>query len=135
MQQGGGEGSVSFGWDVVFANVDGDDFTDVVVGGPYYDEGIDSVYWFLPDLIDSGAVWVFYGTDSYTSQTELNSEDDSDIKFIGTVEDDRCGWSVGNHGLADRTNSYEDLIMGAPGFDNQRGRVYTFFPCLGIAGP
>ncbi len=126
---GGGEGSISFGYDVAFAgDVNGDGFPDVVVGAPYYDEGIDPQFPFLPDLVDNGAAYLYYGTGQYTSQIQLTSEQ-ADLELKGTNEGDLFGWSVAGHGFADSPTGFEDLIIGAPGFDNARGRVYTFFVC------
>ncbi len=134
--QGGGDGSISFGYDVAFAgDVDGDGFDDIIVGAPYYDIG------FGPDIIDVGAAYLFCGTNSYTTQTHLLAEDDSAIEFEGMVDGDLFGFSVDSHGFANRPLNKEDVIIGAPGVDNganvNAGRVYVFFPCaeIDVGGP
>ncbi len=48
------------------------------------------------------------------------------VTMTGSSKDERFGWNVSNAGDVNR-DGYDDIIVGAPGYDNERGRVYIFF--------
>lgn len=125
ISQGGGEGSISFGWDVAFVgDVNGNGHDDILIGAPYYDEGIDPDIPLLPLLVDSGEAYLFHGF----AGTFTGTSEDADITYAGTMEGAELGYAVGGHGRAN-LSAFPDLIIGAPGYDQGAGRAFVFFSC------
>ena len=91
--------SVSNAGDV---NNDGND--DVIIGAPYNDAG----------GADAGKAYLYYGTSG-------------SINFTGAAVDDHFGWSVTNCSDVNADGSYDDLIVGAPGYNSNMGRAYIFY--------
>jgi hypothetical protein len=49
-----------------------------------------------------------------------------DIKFTGEAAGANFGWSVGNVSDINEDGSYDDVIVGAPGYSSDTGRAYIF---------
>jgi hypothetical protein len=97
----GGQTAAYFGWSVATAgDVNGDGFSDVIVGAPYYDNG----------QTDEGRASLFLG-----SAAGLG------ILAAWTAESDQAfadlGYSVAGAGDVNG-DGYSDVIVGAPYFDN-----------------
>jgi hypothetical protein len=78
-------------------DVNGDGYTDIVTGAPYYDTG----------ETDAGRAWVWYGSSSGPSAL-------SDWRDDGGWQDAYFGWSVAPAGDVNG-DGYSDVIVGAPG--------------------
>jgi hypothetical protein len=88
-------------------DMNGDQFSDVVIGA----DGFNS---------NTGRVFVFFGS------LGITMDDTPDIIFDGEETDNHFGISVSNAGDVNSDN-FDDLIIGAKGFDSNRGRAYIFF--------
>jgi len=91
-----------FGRSVSYAgNVNGDDYSDVIVGEPGFDR-----------------CFIYYGG---------NSMDGTDyVRLDGEKSGDNFGISVSNAGDVNN-DGYDDVIVGANYYDSYRGRAYVFF--------
>ena len=112
--QAGAQSGVGLGYSVGTAgDVNGDDYADVIVGAPIYDNG--QAY--------EGRAFVFHGSASGLSPTPN-----------WTAESDKAqawfGYSVGTAGDVNG-DGFTDVIVGAPHYDNgqfntEEGRAYVF---------
>jgi hypothetical protein len=73
---------------------------------------------------DAGAAYLFFGY-SGMSRNEI-SADLANVTIYGSAEDDLFGWSVSSAGNQNG-DEYDDFIIGAPGYKNQKGRAYIFY--------
>jgi len=105
--------SVSFAGDV-----NGDGYSDVIVGGPSYFDGSNTV----------GAAFVFYGSAVGITATGMDLE-------AGAVNASSFGYSVGCAGDVNG-DGYADVIIGEPGgFTTQPGAAYVFLgTASGLSG-
>ena len=92
-------------------------FADFAVGAPWYDKTSGET-----EVDNAGRVYVFYGTDATISSTHAT---DADIIITGETKDSFFGSAI-SCGDFDGDN-YTDLVVGACGYSNQKGRVYVFF--------
>lgn len=104
--------SAQFGYCVSTAgDVNGDGYSDVIVGAPYLDNG----------QTDEGRVYVFHGSSSGLSATpNWTYERDQATSYLGRSV--ACAGDVNGDG-------YSDIIFGAPFFDSgntNEGRVFVF---------
>lgn len=60
------------------------------------------------------------------SAPTLLSEKSAIVKITGDEADDHFGWNVSSAGDVN-DDGYEDIIVGAPGYGNDKGRAYIFF--------
>jgi len=108
--------SDNFGWSVATANVNGDNFDDLVVAAP----GVSGT---------NGAVYIFHGSGTGIDPGTAASADttithDDNLDFFGTVVA-TCG-DIDNDGN-------DDIAIGAPGALNMAGKVFVFMgTALGI---
>ena len=108
----GNQISAQFGYSVGTAgDVNGDGYSDVIVGAPFYDNG----------QTDEGRAFVYQGSATGLSATaDWTGESDQAGARFGT--------SVGTAGDLD-ADGYADVIVGAPLYDNgesNEGRVYVY---------
>ena len=106
----------NYGWNISYIeNLNGDAYPDLVVGAP----GHDSTY-----FEDVGAAYIFYGK-ANSGFDDLNYSK-ADVAIYGDGLNNRFGWDVADAG--DMNNDgLNDLIVGAPGALNNRGRAFIFY--------
>jgi hypothetical protein len=114
----GAESQDRFGYSVAEAgDVNGDGFSDVLVGAPYND-ALDA---------DAGRVYVYFGG--------LTTRTSPDVILTGAARDDRFGTCVAGAGDIDG-DGYDDLIVGVPyAMSGQGGgiaQIYFGDPMAGI---
>jgi hypothetical protein len=92
-------------------DVNGDGYSDVIVGAPWYDNG----------QSDEGAAFVYFGSDSGLSATPNWSAEGDQVEAY-------FGISVGTAGDVNG-DTYSDVIVGASSYDNgqeDEGRAYVY---------
>jgi len=103
----------NFGWSVSTAgDVNGDGYSDVIVGAYRYDNG----------EMNEGRAYVYYGSSSGLSLVPdwTAESDQADANF---------GWSVSTAGDVNG-DGYSDVIVGAYGYDNgetDEGRAFVYY--------
>ena len=97
-------------------DLNGDGYADLVVG----EQGYDS---------DRGRVHVYYG--SAGGLGDINRE--ADWTALGEATSDRFGASVATAGDVD-SDGYGDLVVGAYGHDDSRGKAYVYYGSAGGLG-
>jgi hypothetical protein len=106
------QASAEFGISVGTAgDVNGDGYSDVIVGAPYFDD----------DQTDQGKVYVFHGSSGgLSAEPDWIAEGDQTNAYFGI--------SVGSAGDVNG-DVYSDVIIGASGYENgqaSEGRVYVY---------
>ncbi len=108
--------NANLGWSVSTAeDINGDGFSDIVVGVPNYDNG----------ETDEGAAFVYYG-----SLTGISAS--PDVILESNQVEANFGYSVANAGDING-DGYFDLIIGAPNYDNGENFEGAAFLFLGSA--
>jgi len=99
-----------FSWSISCAgDVNNDNFDDIIVGAPSFNDGIS---------FSAGAAYIFYGGSSMDNIT--------DVTIIGGGANYRLGCAVS--GARDLNNdTYDDVIIGASGYSAQTGQSYIYF--------
>ena len=115
------QASSAFGYSVATAgDVNGDGYSDVIAGSPYFDNG----------QTDEGRAYVFQGSATGLS-TFANWTSESDTATSN------FGYSVATAGDVNG-DGYSDVIIGAPYFENgqsNEGKVYVFHGSVsGLSG-
>jgi hypothetical protein len=94
----GNQTSARFGHSVAGAFVNIGNFSDVIIGAPYYDDG----------QTDEGKVFIYHGTSATMSTTATST-------LQANVASARFGWSVANAGDVDKDIlAVEEVIVGSP---------------------
>ncbi len=106
------QANANFGYSVATAgDVNGDGFSDVIVGANYYDN-VES---------NEGAAFLYYGTAAGLNPAPLQMEVNQVNAYFG--------WSVGTAGDVNR-DGYSDVIVGAYGYDNgqtNEGAAFLYY--------
>ena len=93
-----------------------DQYADFAVGAPWFDKLVGETW-----TENAGRVYVFFGDDSMTATHAT----DANIIITGETADSFFGSAIGS-GDFDGDGA-GDLVVGACGYDNQKGRAYVFF--------
>jgi hypothetical protein len=98
--------SSSFGSSVSDAgDVNGDGYTDIIIGALYYSSA-------------TGRAYIFYGG--------LNMNTTADVTFTGEAANSSFGYPVSAAGDVNG-DGYDDVIIGASDYSSNTGRVYIYF--------
>ncbi|MBL7732135.1 MAG: FG-GAP repeat protein [Chitinophagaceae bacterium] len=113
---GADQADALFGYSVSSAgDVNGDGYSDVIIGAPFYDDGGNN---------NEGRAFVYYGSAAGLSALPNSMPDDADQANA------RFGTSVALTGDVNR-DGYSDIIIGAPLYDdggnNNEGRAFVYY--------
>ena len=109
----GDQAGSGFGWSVASAgDVNGDGFSDVLVGAPFYES----------DAQEEGSVFLYLG-----SASGLDSEP---LRLDGVQTGSGFGWSIASAGDING-DGYSDIIVGAPRYDGSQSDEGVAFLYLG----
>jgi hypothetical protein len=100
-------------------DVNGDGYSDVIVGAPFYNNG----------QTDEGAAFVYHGSTTGLNSPEWTAEGNQDFSSYGA--------SVATAGDVNG-DGYSDVIVGAPLFNNgqeDEGRVFVYYGNGGASFP
>ncbi|MBN1900665.1 FG-GAP repeat protein [Candidatus Sumerlaeota bacterium] len=100
-------------------DVNGDGFSDVIIGSPKYDNG----------QTDEGCAYVYYGGAAGPGSS-------SNWRFEGNQQSAKLGYAVSTAGDVNK-DGYSDVIISAPGYSNDQaieGRVFVFYGGSGGLG-
>ncbi len=109
------QADANFGWSVASAgDVNGDGFSDVIIGTPQYDEGANA---------NVGRTFVYHGSATGLSAIPNSTMDETDQALA------YFGWSVASAGDVNG-DGYSDVIVGAPQYDEgvfiNEGRAFIY---------
>ena len=105
-----------FGFSVASGDFDNDGYGDILVGAPGWD--VD------PQTTNVGRVYIYIGNDGDPA--------DADVVITGENAGDLFGYSVSSAGRwygdpMQGNDVYEDVLIGAPGYNSDDGRAYLFY--------
>jgi hypothetical protein len=99
-----------FGFSVAGAgDIDQDGFNDIIIGTPNYEANI-------------GRAYIFHGDSSLSSAISANN---ANVTLSGEAPGDEFGFSLNSTGDLN-ADGYDDIIVGAPGYNNCQGRAYIY---------
>jgi hypothetical protein len=76
------------------------------------------------ELTDAGAAYIFFGYPGISSN-DINASN-ANVTINGSNVGDYFGWDVRDAGNVNG-DSYDDIIIGAPGYGTDKGRAYIFY--------
>jgi hypothetical protein len=106
-----------FGFSVASGDFNDDGDGDILVGAPSWDAD--------PQTTNVGRVYLYYGNDIDPA--------DADVIITGENAGDLFGYSVSSAGkwfgnpVTGINDDYEDVLIGAPGYNSNAGRAYLFY--------
>ncbi len=96
-----------FGYSVSTAgDVNGDGYDDVIVGAYGYSS-------------EKGRAYIYFGGSSMDAT--------ADVTLTGEANNNYFGYSVSTAGDVNSSNGYDDVIVGAYGYNSSKGRAYVFY--------
>jgi hypothetical protein len=111
----GSQENERYGWNMTYMkDLNGDQYVDLIIGAPWFNDGASH---------DIGAIYIFYGKAEHTFNN-LNPSA-ANVVITGDVDGDNFGWDVADAGDTNN-DGINDLIVGAPGANNNIGRGYLF---------
>jgi len=121
---GESEGDVA-GASLASGDFDGDGNTDLLIGAPGYDDA-------------RGRVYLIYNIDALPEQEGERSLADiggsiPGVVFTGVAQGDWLGWCLSTAGDFDYDGT-EDILIGAPATESQRGAAFLIYGGQGLAG-
>jgi hypothetical protein len=103
----------------VGGDFNGDNHADIVIGAPGY-------------ASSTGAVYLIYGTGANLANIAVSSLTTAQgLKIIGESPNSFTGFALSLHGDTNFDGKV-DLLIGAYGYDNNRGRVYLIYGASGL---
>ena len=100
-------------------DVNGDGYSDVIVGAPYYDNG----------ETDEGRAFVYHGSSTGLSLTaNWTGESNQAFASYGGTQSGLIGYGIGSAGDVNG-DGYSDIIIAATGYDNgqtDEGRAFVY---------
>ena len=104
---------------IAHGDINGDGYTDIIIGAPYADPGGRSA---------AGETYVIFGSSNPPSTIELSTES-ADITICGAAYGDLSGYAVASGDV--NGDGYDDIIIGAFGADppggSDAGETYVIF--------
>ncbi len=110
------QAGANFGWCVTAAgDVNGDGFSDIIIGAPFYDDGGNA---------DEGRAFVYYGNAAGLAAAPVSTPDDADQPGAN------FGWCVAAAGDVNG-DGYSDVAIGVPFYNDaantDEGRAFAYY--------
>lgn len=115
----GSEQEAFLGQTLAVGDLDGDRYSDLIIGSPLHDDGLNA---------DAGVVHLFFGKD-WQEATSI-SVSDAPSKLVGSTAYDSVGTSIVTGDIDD--DGLDEILIGTPYADEQAldaGGVSIFFGC------
>lgn len=135
-------GPVDFGgWDVASGDINNDGLDDLIMGMPGVSASpiTDTAAYYPPDYqryhlsspparSNNGAAYVWLGRESLTASSSSNSDLKICLPELTIYGQDTLDWLGTAVATGDLDgDGYDDVIVSAPGFNNNSGRVHVFY--------
>jgi len=98
------------GYSISVGNFNGDSYDDIALGSPTTADS-------------TGEVFIFYGGEFLNNSMDTN---DANVTFTGENISDFAGYSISLNGDHNE-DGYDDLLVGAYGYEVKRGKSYLFY--------